>query len=247
MLENKPMTYKGSSTIGESDGGRVIVAWKSSLRPLLLVRGLLGKAFNKGFSAKEYLVLFDIVSSQFKSWDRKTIGQVLVVLFLISCFRKKVINWDGAIPPLDKSLSRLLKKWGSVKTAPEFLAEYQLHAFLNVQLTDKEFSMRTLHTRSLPARLIHRVRNPSAVGSKSNRKLSKLPTGVIVPQDVHSRTLDEEIKLSLRNLYDFLGIAEAVPLPYMEKKNLPEDGRGKVEIPENKNSLFESYLRRVKT
>jgi hypothetical protein len=247
MLNNKPTTYKGSSTIGESDGGRIIVAWRTSLRPLLLVRGLLGKAFKKGFSAKEYLVLFDIVSLNFKSWDRKTLGQVLVVLFLISCFRKKVINWDGAIPPLEKSLSRLLRKWGTVKTAPEFLAEYHLHAFLNVRLTDKEFSMKTLHTRSFPARLIHRVRNPSAVGSKSNRKLSKLPTGVIVPQDVRSRTLDEEIKLSLRNLYSFLGIEEAVPLPYMEKKNLPDESIGKDEIPETKNSLFNSYLRRVKS
>jgi hypothetical protein len=91
------------------------------------------------------------------------------------------------------------------------------------------------------------VRNPSAVGSKSNRKLSKLPTGVIVPQDVRSRTLDEEIKLSLRNLYSFLGIEEAVPLPYMEKKNLPDESIGKDEIPETKNSLFNSYLRRVKT
>jgi hypothetical protein len=48
-------------------------------------------------------------------------------------------------------------------------------------------------------------------------------------------------------LYSFLGIEEAVPLPYMEKKNLPDESIGKDEIPETKNSLFNSYLRRVKS
>jgi hypothetical protein len=241
------MTFKGSSTIGESDGGRVIVAWRSSYRPLLLVRGLLGKAFRKGFSSKEYLILFDIVSSAFKSWDKKTTEQVLVVLFLLSCFRKKISNWDGAIPPIGKSLSRLLRKWGAVKNESEFLKEYQLNAFLNVQLTDKEFDMKVLHTRSLPSRLIHRVRNPSAVGSKHNRKLSKLPLGVTVPQDVRSRTLDEEISSTLRKLYSFLGIAEATPLPFMEKVNLPEESFGKDEIPEGEKTMFQIYLSRVRS
>jgi len=147
---------------------------------------------------------------------------------------------------LGKSLPRMLRKWGTMKTEAELRKEYSLDAFLNVQLSDKEFDMKTLHTKSLPSRLIHRVRNPSAVGSKHNRKLSKLPLGVIVPQDVRSRTLDEEISSALRNLYIFLGIAEATPLPLMEKENLPDESLGKDEITVD-NSMFQEYLRRVQT
>lgn len=245
MLSKKPMTYKGSSTIGMSDGGRMIVAWKSSLKPLLLVRGLLGKAYRDGFSSKEYLILFDIVSSAFKSWDKKTIEQVLVPLFLLSSNRKAIRDWDSAIPPLKKTLSRLLRKWGTVKKIQEILEKYDLNAFLNVQLTKDNFSMRTFHTKSFPARLIHRVRNPSAVGSKHNRKLSTPPSGITLPKDVRSRTLDEEISSTVRRLYNFLGIVEATPLPYMERENLPDEPIGKGEIPKTQ-SLFNEYRRRVK-
>jgi hypothetical protein len=89
------------------------------------------------------------------------------------------------------------------------------------------------------------VRNPSAVGSKHNRKLSRLPLGVTVPQDVRSRTLDEEISSTLRELNSFLGIAEATPLPVMEKVNLPDESFGKDEIPKY-ISMFQEYKKELR-
>jgi hypothetical protein len=127
----------------------------------------------------------------------------------------------------------------------EFRQRFQLDAFLNVPLTEKEFSMKVLHTRSFPARLIHRVRNPSAVGSRSNRKFKPTPAGIMIPKDIRSRSLNEEISSVMENLYSFLGIAPATPLPYMEKGKTPEETLGKDEIPVT-NSLFKEYLRRVK-
>lgn len=246
MLRSKPNRTNGVSTIGESDGGRVIVRWESSYKIGTLVRGLLGKAFNVGFSSKEYLILFDIISSHFRSLGSGALEKVLVVLFLLSSSRKAITNWDMPIPPLKRTLPKILKKLGSMKNESDLRREYDLNAFLSVRLTKEQFSMKVSHSRSLPARLIHRVRNPSAVGTKHNRKLSKLPSGFILPHDSRTRTLDEEITLTVRKLYSFLGIQEATPLPYVEREIPADEPVGKGEIPEGE-SMFEKYLRRVES
>lgn len=249
MSDSRNFKHRGYSLLGELSGGvREIVSWRSTLRPLILLRGLLRKAWTIGISTKEYLIMYDILSSQFRSWDSNTIGRVVVCMFFLSSTRKSILSWDHAIPPVKKKLSRILQLWGSSRTSDALMKEYQLQAFLNIPLTDESFKMKVHRTGSPLARLANRVRNPSAVGSKSGRKFRKLPPGMVVPKSSIPRSLEVEISNSLENLYRFLGVSGTTPLPIVESETPTEESFGKDETSGSENpSLFEQYLRRARS
>lgn len=212
---------KGTITLGRWKSGLIVCVWQSQLKPLHLLRALLSKAWKTGFSTKEYLIAFDIISSNHKRWDRPSLRSALCLMFLLGSFRKKLADWNSSTPPIRTKLPRILHAWGKSRKLKEFLAEYHLPPFLNIALNKEVIKMRVVHTGDRSAIPAKKVRSPSSVGTKSRSKLRSDKFGILGP--IHPpRTLDGEISIFIKELSLFLGIKVATP-PLIESRIKPSD------------------------
>jgi hypothetical protein len=168
----------GSFRIGRSGLTKkeLLVTWHSNLRPLLLIRKLIRKFWYEGFSCKEYLICFNIISSNFKRWEEEQVLSCLFGLFLVSDNRKIINSWEQTIKPGRKLFSDLMRR--TRKNGVEQSEILERFAFTQRFLTVPKLEKKELNLKvvDLPSNFVRAARrigvSPSSFGSNSKRTMS---------------------------------------------------------------------------
>lgn len=224
--------------------GRTLL-WRSSLRPLILVRSLFAKAWETGISTKEYLILFEVITLNFRTWDEDSRQSALFLMFLFKENRKKLKDWDSSSGTLESALSRFVHKVGRPSIKKELLADFRILRFLHRTPNEKEFEMRVVKSSDSKKSPTKRVRTPSSVGTKRMNNTKNPP---IIGSEVPGLTpkgLDEEIILMYAKL-EYLGVPSSALSESSSGNKSADESWGQDETPftptPKKKKLIEEFL-----
>lgn len=188
-----------------------VVAYRSNLKPLVLVRKLLRKSWFSGFSCKEYLICFNILISNTKRWSDKQVRSVVILFMLREHSRKTVLQWDEKMKSGRKLFADQMRKYrGNMEKQLKLLDnETRIFSdFLNVpDLDKKELDMRVFDKQFKtppPKRYI----GISASNDSSNSTINKITEIVVseLEQLSESRGFDELVKESNSLVNLILGV-----------------------------------------
>jgi hypothetical protein len=147
----------------------------SKLREKVIFRKLLGNLFFHGINIKQYLLLFNLLSSQ-KYLNSAELTRAVGLLSFCDSPRSGNLNWSQLIKPVRRSTIK--DSEGKKIELGELVKMINFDGFLITnKLTDNDLSIEFRRVKILKGRTSNRPRTPSAVGTKSKMKSSKPSIG----------------------------------------------------------------------